>query len=48
MRYFPRYAIIFGSVYAVALAGFWLYICISIFFYRGDLNRILAKSQSNP
>lgn len=48
VRYFPRYANIFGSVYAVALAGFWLYICISIFFYGGVLNRILAKPQSNP
>lgn len=48
VRYFPRYANIFGSVYAVALAGFWLYICISVFFYGGVLNRILAKSQCNP
>ena len=41
MQYFPKYANIFGSVYAVALAGFWLYICISIVFYGAVLNRIL-------
>ena len=44
VEYFPRYANIFGSVYAVALASFWLYVCISILFYGGVLNRILAKS----
>lgn len=43
VEYFPRYANIFGSVYAVALAGFWLYICISIVFYGAVLNRILWK-----
>lgn len=41
--YFPRYANIFGSVYAVALAGFWLYICISIVLYGAVLNRILRR-----
>ena len=44
VEYFPKYASIFGSVYAVALAGFWLYICISIVFYGAVLNRILFKS----
>ena len=44
VRYFPKYANIFGSVYAVALTGFWLYICISIFFYGAVLNRILRKN----
>ena len=43
VAHFPRYANIFGSVYGVALAGFWLYICISIFFYGAVLNRILWK-----
>lgn len=47
VRYFPKYANIFGSVYAVALAGFWLYICISIFFYGAVLNRILSKTGGN-
>ena len=43
VAYFPRYANIFGSVYGVALAGFWLYICISIVFYGAVLNRILKN-----
>jgi len=38
-----RYASIFGSVYAAALAMLWLYFCISIVFYGGVLNRILKK-----
>ena len=42
--YFPRYANIFGSVYAVALTGFWLYICVSILFYGAVLNRILMET----
>lgn len=46
VQYFPKYANIFGSVYAVALAGFWLYICISIVFYGAVLNRILAGTDS--
>lgn len=46
VRYFPRYANIFGSVYAVALAGFWLYMCISIFFYGAVLNRLLMKTDN--
>lgn len=46
VRYFPKYANIFGSVYAVALAGFWLYICISIFFYGAVLNRLLIKGDN--
>ena len=44
VEYFPRYANIFGSVYAVALAGFWLYLCVSILFYGAVLNRILVES----
>lgn len=38
---FTRYAIIFGSVYAVALSMLWLYCCISIVFYGGALNHYL-------
>lgn len=45
MKYFPRYANIFGSVYAVALTSFWLYVCVSIVFYGAVLNRILAESE---
>lgn len=45
VEHFPRYANIFGSVYAVALAGFWLYLCISIVFYGAVLNRFLEESE---
>lgn len=41
VRYFSRYATIFGSVYTVALGMVWLYVCICIVFYGGVLNRIL-------
>ena len=44
VQHFSNYANIFGSVYAVALAGFWLYICVSILFYGAVLNRILMES----
>jgi len=47
VEYFPKYSNIFGSVYAVALAGFWLYICISIVFYGALLNRILQKASAS-
>lgn len=47
VEYFPRYANIFGSVYAVALASFWLYVCVSIIFYGAVLNRILAEMGTN-
>lgn len=40
---FSGYANIFGSVYAVALIMLWLYVCVSIVFYGGVLNRILKK-----
>ena len=43
IAYFPRYANIFGSVYAVALSMLWLYCCISIVFYGGVLNRYLTE-----
>lgn len=45
VAYFPNYANIYGSVYAVALALLWLYICISIVFYGGALNYLLAHSE---
>lgn len=34
---------VYGSVYAVALSMLWLYFCVSIVFYGGVLNRLLAK-----
>lgn len=39
---FPRYSSIYGSVYAVALGMLWLYCCMSIVFYGGALNKLLA------
>lgn len=44
VMYFPRYAHIYGSVYAVALSMLWLYFCISIVFYGGVLNRRLTEN----
>lgn len=43
IEYFPRYFSIFGSVYAIAVGMLWLFTCISILFYGGVLNRLLAK-----
>lgn len=43
VEHFPRYANIYGSVYAAALAMLWLYSCISIVFYGGALNRWLME-----
>jgi len=41
VEYFPYYANIYGSVYAVALSMLWLYLCISVIFYGGALNHYL-------
>lgn len=38
-----RYSVIFGSVYAVALAMLWLYCCVSIVFYGGLWNSWLQN-----
>lgn len=40
---FNQLSVVYGSVYAVALGMLWLYICVSILFYGGALNRFLAK-----
>ncbi len=40
---FPQLSVVYGSVYAVALGMLWLYICVSIVFYGGALNRYLSK-----
>lgn len=45
---FNRYANIYGSVYAVALAMLWLYCCMSILFYGGALNRYLMEQRTFP
>ena len=39
--HFNRYTNIYGSVYGVALAMLWLYMCVSIVFYGAVLNRFL-------
>lgn len=46
VEYFPRYANIFGSVYAVALAMLWLYCCVSIVFCGGLVNRWLMGKRT--
>ncbi len=43
VEYFRSYATIYGSVYAVALSMLWLYCCLSILFYGGALNVLLAE-----
>ena len=40
---FSDYSNIYGSVYAGALGMLWMYICISILFYGGLLNRMLLQ-----
>lgn len=42
---FSNYTNIYGSVYAVALGMLWLYMCVSIVFYGGVLNRLLAEGR---
>lgn len=46
VEYFPRYANIFGSVYALALAMLWLYCCINIIFYGAVINRSIMERKS--
>ena len=41
--HFSGYANLYGSVYAVALAMLWLYMCVSIVFYGAVLNRLLDE-----
>jgi membrane protein len=43
VEYFPNYANVYGSVYAVALAMLWLYFCVCIIFYGAALNRWLME-----
>ena len=40
---FNRYANLYGSVYTAVLAMLWLYMCVSILFYGGALNCLLAE-----
>ena len=48
VEYFPYYANIYGSVYAVALSMLWLYLCISVVFYGGALNHYLMDRSVSP
>lgn len=41
VTHFPRYANIYGSVYAIAISMLWLYSCLAILFFGGALNRLL-------
>ena len=42
---FASLAVVYGSVYAVALSMLWLYCCVSILFYGGALNHYLTKNR---
>ena len=44
--YFQKYSAIYGSVYTVALVMLWLYCCLSILFYGGALNRLMAERKN--
>ena len=46
VEHYPRYANIFGSLYAAALTMLWLYFCIMIVFYGGVINRYLVEKRS--
>lgn len=46
VEHYPRYANIFGSLYAAALTMLWLYFCIMIVFYGGAINRYFAEKRS--
>ncbi len=45
VEYFPNYANIYGSVYAVALGMLWLYACICLIYLGGALNRFLIQGE---
>lgn len=48
VTHFPRYANIYGSVYAIAISMLWLYCCLAILFFGGALNRLLMKNHLGP
>ncbi len=43
ITHFSKIAGIYDSLYSVALGMLWLYLCISILFYGGVLNRAIMK-----
>lgn len=45
VEHFSGYADIYGSVYALALAMLWLYVCVSILFYGGALNYAMTQKR---
>ena len=47
VEHYPRYANIFGSLYAAALTMLWLYFCIMIVFLGGVINRLLMEKRNN-
>ncbi len=48
VRYFSGYSGIYDSVYSTAISMLWLYLCISIVFYGGVLNRYLMGRKAPP
>ena len=46
VEHYPRYANIFGSLYAAALTMIWLYFCIVIVFYGGAINRYIMEKRN--
>ena len=46
VEHYPRYANIFGSLYAAALIMLWLYFCIMIVFCGGAINRYILEKRS--
>ena len=42
---YSNYSNIYSSVYALALSMLWLYCCLSILFYGGAMNRLLAEME---
>ena len=44
---FASLAVVYGSVYAVALSMLWLYCCVSILFYGGALNHYLTENRKS-
>lgn len=46
VEHYPKYANIFGSLYAAALTMLWLYFCIMIVFFGGVINRWLLEKRN--
>ena len=46
IRYFSNYSKMYGSLTAIILTILWLYVCISIILFGGELNAWLEESDS--